>query len=1103
MKIKWICFLLGLLFSTVSSLADSFEYENITYAILDEEERTCAIQSQGLNSGSFWRLDLPSHPKDGDKEYTLVEISNYAFYNIKIEELTVPNTVKKIGSGSLDGTGLSKLIIEDGEEPIGLCYDLGFTVKTITDLYMGRDWYVDDAKSFSLFPNVETLILGKYVKNIPSYAFFKAKLNEELILPETLVSIGEKAFFDTQISGDLIIPSSVTSISSDSFSECSNIKRCICPERFRFQMNSLGYMIFYPDYNSQFNEDGCLYSNDKTKLYYVPLKFCGEYELPSSVTSIGDYAFAYCDQVTSVKLPSSLKGLGTGCFEGCSQLSGEFDIPEGVKILNSNTFKDCKRITKIKLHDNISSIQSEAFSGCSSLESMKLSSGIERIYYGLFSGCTSLSEVTLPEGIQSIYSNAFSGCDGLTTINIPESVISLGSGVFKGCSSLNNINIPESVTSIGISAFQDCGNLREIVLPEGLVNIPQSCFQDCASLNKVTLKGVVAEIGLSAFQGCNDLKDFVISKSLLPALEGDNFSETNYLNTLLTIPENIFIECLSSSWSAFRNLKVGENMSVLFSDGIFDYREFPGDDVNRAVLIKGNYSGLHSANIPDRFTDDKKIRYYITMIAPGAFKGCTNLNSLTFSDRSQIDLIGENAFSGCTGLKSVELPSSLSAISDEAFRDCTSIEYVAMNPNVKKIGEGAFRGCVNLKEINLSENLTLIPRYLFSECVALESVEIPEGVTTISEDAFYHTGLRSLVIPSSVENIGSKAFAECDEIICLELVDSPACVNISNDSFSNASSLKTLKIERDYTNSPFAGSGIEQLSIGNNVTSINESAYKGCVNLAKLSLGIGLKSISDNAFNGCLALTELVAPPYVSIIGSGAFEEVPLDKICLGNNIESVGDKAFYGSNPQIVAITAQRPPEAFNTTFSDYGGMLLVDGDEDIKDLYDDTDKCWYRFRSSSMIVAERIETDQALTIMPDYGSQVTLNARVYPGNATLPYIFWHSTNQEVATVDNDGVVTFRDNDVVRNTQSEDGEECSIIASTLYNDGPVLKFTVGDTATGINLPHGDDFIGDGAVGSIKEICDINGRRISANLDMLPKGIYIVRTSNGVYKIAK
>ncbi|MDE6683380.1 MAG: leucine-rich repeat domain-containing protein, partial [Muribaculaceae bacterium] len=605
-------------------------------------------------------------------------------------------------------------------------YDLGFTVKTITDLYIGRDWYVDDAKNFSLFPNVETLILGKYVKNIPSYAFFKAKLNEELILPETLVSIGENAFFDTQISGDLIIPSSVMSLSSDSFAGCGNIKRCICPERFRFQMDRLGYMIFYPDYNSQFNEDGCLYSSDKTKLYYVPLKFYGEYELPSSVNSIGDYAFAYCDQVTSVKLPSSLKGLGTACFEGCSHLSGELDIPEGVEILNPNTFKDCKKIAKINLHDNIRNIQSEVFSGCSSLES-----------------------ITLPKSITKIYP-----------------------GLFNGCSSLDNLNIPENVNIIGNSAFRGCANLKEMILPEGVTNIPQSCFQDCASLNKVTLKGAVSEIGLSAFQGCNDLKDFVISKSSLPSLEGDSFSEINYRNTLLTIPENMFIDYISSSWSAFINLRVGEKMSVLFSDGIFDYREFPGDDANRAVLIKGNYSGLHSANIPDRFTDDNKTRHYITMIAPEAFKGCTNLNSLTFSDRSQLESIGEGAFSGCTGLKSVVLPSSLVTISNEVFKGCSSIESVSMKSNVTEIGEGVFEGCVNLTEIELSENLTSISQNLFYGCVALESIELPEGVTTIDAGAFYHTGLKSVVIPGTVDNIRPTAFAECGEMTDLELAES-------------------------------------------------------------------------------------------------------------------------------------------------------------------------------------------------------------------------------------------------------------------------------------------------------------------------------------------
>ncbi|MDE5869999.1 MAG: leucine-rich repeat protein [Muribaculaceae bacterium] len=871
-----------------------------------------------------------------------------------------------------------------------------------------------------------------------------------------MVSIGDEAFQGTEISGDLIIPSSVESISSHPFSGCKNINRCLCPEKFRAQMGNVGLTIFYPVDNTQFTEEGSLFSRDNTTLYYVSSEFSGAYEIPSSVITIGDYAFAYCEQVASISLPSSVNSIGTACFEGCSGLSGEIEIPTEVNQLKSNVFKNCKKITKIQLHDNIRNIQSEAFSGCTSLKS----------------------------------------------INLPKEITAIYPGLFNGCSSLDNLNIPENVSIIGNSAFRGCANLKEMILPEGVTNIPQSCFQDCALLNSITLKGDVAEIGVSAFQGCDALKKFVISKSVLPVLEDGNFSETNYQNTLLSIPENMFSEYISSSWCVFRNLQVGEEISVLLSDEIFEYREIPGTEKKEAVLIKGDYNGLHSANIPDRFTDENNTRYYITMIAPEAFKGCTNLNALTFSQRSQIEMIGAGAFSGCTGIKSVMLPSSLVTISDEAFKACSSIKNVSMGSNVKEIGEGVFEGCSSLQEVTLSDNITSISRNLFSGCSLLENIELPGEVTTIGDEAFYQTGLKSLVIPASVENIGVKAFAECNEMTDLEITASPTTINISNDSFNGVTSLRSLKTGRNYTNTPFAESNIEKLIVGNLVTTINESSYQGCKKLAELTLGTGLKSIMANAFSGCHALSELVVSPYVTEIGSSAFAETSLKKISIGYCLEFIGEKAFEGCDAEIIAITSQTPPSAANSVFNDYGGVLLVQGGDKIKDLYYDTDTCWYRFNSDSMIEAERIETDMSLNIVPVIGESVALQATVYPENATLPNIFWYSTNPEIASVDNYGVVKFHDWTKDISTRSDLDGECKIVASTLYYNGPVLEFMVGDNATGINDIHSEAPI-KSEVNSVGAIYDLSGRQMTMELENLPKGIYIIKNLDRTYKIIR
>ena len=78
-----------------------------------------------------------------------------------------------------------------------------------------------------------------------------------------------------------------------------------------------------------------------------------------------------------------------------------------------------------------------------------------------------LTEVTIPAEVTSIGEHAFYDCSGLTSITIPDSVTSIGEYAFQDCSSLTSITIPNSVTSIGSSAFSECSGLTSIVVEDG------------------------------------------------------------------------------------------------------------------------------------------------------------------------------------------------------------------------------------------------------------------------------------------------------------------------------------------------------------------------------------------------------------------------------------------------------------------------------------------------------------------------------------------------------------------------------------------------------------------------------------------------------------
>ena len=134
------------------------------------------------------------------------------------------------------------------------------------------------------------------------------------------------------------------------------------------------------------------------------------------VPSIGEWAFYYCDSLTSIVIPDGVTGIG------------------------NYAFSDCTSLTSINIPDSVTSIGTSAFYGCSSLTS-----------------------VTIPDSVTSIGYSAFYNCTNLTNITIPDSVTTIGYATFGDCSSLTSVTIGNGVTGIGSFAFADCSSLTKII----------------------------------------------------------------------------------------------------------------------------------------------------------------------------------------------------------------------------------------------------------------------------------------------------------------------------------------------------------------------------------------------------------------------------------------------------------------------------------------------------------------------------------------------------------------------------------------------------------------------------------------------------------------
>ena len=354
--------------------------------------------------------------------------------------------------------------------------------------------------------------------------------------------------------------------------------------------------------------------------------------IDEGVTSIKDYAFYFCSNLTSVTIPDSMISIGTDAFYFCSNLTsvtipegvtgiGDYAfyfcgltsiaIPDSVTRIGANAFQYCTNLTSVTIGDGLTSISGGTFHECSSLANITLPDSLTSIGHNAFEGCRSLTGITIPDGVTSIDEGAFMYCESLASITIPDSLNSIGNWAFYGCNRLKaitvesleswltinyadasshpnyasdchlylgneemtNITIPNSVTGIPEYAFNNCGSLTGITIPDSVTGIGNYAFNNCSNLTDITIPESVTGIGNYAFHGCGSLTGITIPESVT-GIGQYAFENCNSL-TCVTIPESVtsigsyaFAWCRNLAKAAFLHPD-DETLTVSFADDIF------------------------------------------------------------------------------------------------------------------------------------------------------------------------------------------------------------------------------------------------------------------------------------------------------------------------------------------------------------------------------------------------------------------------------------------------------------------------------------------------------------------------------------------------------
>lgn len=252
-------------------------------------------------------------------------------------------------------------------------------------------------------------------------------------------------------------------------------------EKYSFEHLSIPSHIIYKGYIMEVTEiDDSAFSNCSN---IVSVK------LPNTIRSIGSRAFYGCSSLRNIIIPDSVKYIGFKAFAKCSNLSF-VSVGWGIDKLNNGVFDECDLLTTIAITENIKYIAPDTISNVTNIklnvsDVKNICNGyFGQLFYDLRIGCEGnelyindqeVTQLIIPDSITRIEECAFYGFSNLLSITIPESVVYIGCSAFSGCFSLNSIIIPSSIIYIGRCAFYEHGLsaiiLKSKTLPECYGNL--------------------------------------------------------------------------------------------------------------------------------------------------------------------------------------------------------------------------------------------------------------------------------------------------------------------------------------------------------------------------------------------------------------------------------------------------------------------------------------------------------------------------------------------------------------------------------------------------------------------------------------------------------
>ncbi|MCM1391833.1 MAG: leucine-rich repeat domain-containing protein, partial [Ruminococcus sp.] len=249
--------------------------------------------------------------------------------------------------------------------------DFGFTVSAEGEATSGQCgdnvyWTLDDDGTLTISGEGEMWNYGYYGGNISP--FYENSGIKNVVIENGVTSIGDFIFYWCFFIEGIEIPNSIITIGDCSFEYCNSLKYITIPD----SVTSIGdyalldccnlVNIDVTEGNANYSSmDGVLFNKDKTQLIQYPRgKELTEYIIENSVTTIGEFAFGYCENLKSVIMANSVTKIGNSSFYNCYNLTN-IEISNNVKTIGALAFGGCTRLSNVTIPRSVISIGDYAF----------------------------------------------------------------------------------------------------------------------------------------------------------------------------------------------------------------------------------------------------------------------------------------------------------------------------------------------------------------------------------------------------------------------------------------------------------------------------------------------------------------------------------------------------------------------------------------------------------------------------------------------------------------------------------------------------------------------------------------------------------------------